>query len=263
MTDGTIRAWCVGLLVLVCACTRSDGKLKVGVIAGPEEEVAKVAVKLAKDRFDLGVELVTFNDYVIPNAALADGSLDANAFQHRPFLEQQMRDRGYALAVVGNSFVYPLAAYSQRIKQLTELRAGARIAVPNDPTNLGRALLLLAKHGLFTLRPDAGVLASPRDIADNPRQLEIVELEAPQLPRALADVDLAVINTTYASQVGLSALKDGLVREDRTSPYVNVIVARADNQRDPRVLQFVAAYQTEEVLATAEKLFQGGVVKGW
>ena len=222
-----------------------------------------MARKVAKERHGLDVELVTFSDYITPNAALADGSLDANAFQHRPFLDQQVRDRGYRLAVAGRTFVYPLAAYSRRIRKLSDLADGGQVAVPNDPTNLGRSLTLLEKQGLLRLRPGAGLLATVLDITDNPRPLRIVELEAPPLPRALSDVDLAVINTTYASQAGLSPTRDGLFAEDRNSPYVNLIVVREESRDARNVRIFVQAYQSDEVYAAAQRIFDGGVVKGW
>lgn len=237
--------------------------LKLGVIAGAEEQVAEVARQVARDKYNLDVELVAFNDYVTPNAALADGSLDANAFQHKPFLDQQIKDRGYPLVVVGRTFVYPIAAYSKRIHRLAELHDAATIAVPNDPTNLGRSLLLLERQGLIQLRPGAGVNATVLDITGNPRKFKIVELEAPQLPRSLTDVDLAIINTTYASQIGLTPPKDGIFVEDSNSPYVNLIVARENNQNSQSVTQFVQAYQSDEVYAAARKIFQDGVVKGW
>jgi D-methionine transport system substrate-binding protein len=263
LMDSKALASCVLLSVLAVACGRGSSALKVGVISGKEEEVAQVAARLAKERYGVDVELVTFSDYVTPNAALADGSLDANAFQHRQYLEQQIGDRGYKLVAVGNTFVYPIAAYSARWKQLSELKDGARIALPNDPTNLGRSLVLLEKHGLIKLKPGVGVRASVLDIATNPRGFKLIELEAPQLPRALQDVDLAVINTTYASQIKLSPTKDGLFSEDASTPYVNLIVAREDNKDAPALQSFVKAYQSEEVYQSAQKLFQGGVVKGW
>lgn len=251
-------------LLAGCGKTQSDPhRLKLGVMSGAEEQVAEVAGQVAHDKFHLDVDLVTFNDYVTPNAALADGSIDANAFQHKPFLDQQIKDRGYHLAIVGRTFVYPIAAYSQRIHHVSELPDGATIAVPNDPTNLGRSLVLLERQGLIQLRPGAGINATVLEIAANPRKFKIVELEAPQLPRALPDVDLAIINNTYASQVGLTPTKDGIFVEDSHSPYVNLIVAREDNQHDPRITQFVQAYESDEVLAAAEKIFKGGAVKGW
>jgi D-methionine transport system substrate-binding protein len=135
--------------------------------------------------------------------------------------------------------------------------------VPNDPSNLGRALKLLERHGLLELRPEAGILASTLDITRNPRRLRIVELDAAQLPRALPDVDLAIINNNYAAQAGLAALRDGLLVETKDSPYVNLIVARQDNVDDPRIALWVASYQTEEVHQAALEIFNGGVVKGW
>lgn len=237
--------------------------LRLGVIAGAEEQVAEVAAKVAKEQYDLDVELVAFSDYVTPNVALSDGSLDINAFQHQPYLDKQIEDRNYELVAVGKTFVYPIAAYSKVIKSLDELEDGAKVAVPNDPTNLGRTLLLLEQQGLIEVNPEAGLAATPLDITANPKQLKIIELEAPQLPRSLDDVTFAVINTTYASQIDLLPGRDSLFVEDKDSPYTNLIVARKDNQDDERVQTFVKAYQSEEVYEAALELFKGGVVKGW
>ncbi|MGB2078960.1 MAG: MetQ/NlpA family lipoprotein [Vibrio sp.] len=238
-------------------------KIKVGVIAGAEAQVAEVAAKVAKEKYNLDVELVTFTDYVTPNAALDDGSVDANAFQHKPYLDKQAADRGYKFAVAGNTFVYPIAGYSKKIKSVDELKEGDRISVPNDPTNLGRSLILLEKQGLIKLREGAGLQATVRDIIENPKKLEIVELEAPQLPISLDDVALSIINTTYASSIDLTPVKDGLFVEDKESPYVNLVVAREDNVNDENVQNFVKAYQTDEVYEQADKIFNGGAVKGW
>lgn len=237
--------------------------LKLGVIAGSEEQVAEIAARVAKEQYNLDVELVSFSDYVTPNVALNDGNLDINAFQHKPYLDKQIADRGYTLVPVGNTFVYPIAAYSKKIKTLDELADGAKVAVPNDPTNLGRTLLLLEQQGLIEVRDEAGLEATTLDITSNPKNLQIIELEAPQLPRSLEDVDLAVINTTYASQIDLLPARDGLFVEDKDSPYVNLIVSREDNQNDERIKTFVKAYQSEEVYQAALELFKGGVVKGW
>ena len=140
---------------------------------------------------------------------------------HKPYLDTQIKDRGFKLVAVGNTFVYPIAGYSKKIKSLAELPDGAQVAVPNDPTNLGRSLLLLQKQGLLKLKDNVGLNGTVLDIVDNPKQLKIVELEAAQLPRSLEDVDLAIINNTYASQVDLQANRDGLFVEDKDSPYVN------------------------------------------
>ncbi|MGR5530972.1 MetQ/NlpA family lipoprotein [Vibrio alfacsensis] len=241
----------------------NENSIKVGVMAGAEAQVAEVAKKVAKEKYNLDVELVTFTDYVTPNAALDDGSIDANAFQHKPYLDQQVEDRGYKLVTVGNSFVYPIAGYSKQVKSVDEIEDGARIAVPNDPTNLGRSLLLLEQQGLIELRDGADLLATVRDIVGNPKNLTIVELDAAQLPRSLDDVAVSIINTTYASSIDLTPERDGLFVEDKESPYVNLIVAREDNAQATNVQNFVKAYQTEEVHQAAKETFKGGVVKGW
>ncbi len=257
----------IGTLALAgCGQDEKDpNQIKVGVIVGAEQQVAEVAQKVAKEKYGLDVELVTFNDYVLPNEALSKGDIDLNAFQHKPYLDQQIKDRGYKLVSVGNTFVYPIAAYSKKIKSLSELQDGAQIALPNDPTNLGRSLLLLQKQGLIKLKDGVGLLPTSLDVVENPKNLKLVELEAPQLPRSLDDqqITLAIINTTYASQIGLTPAKDGLFVEDKDSPYVNLLVAREDNKDAENVKKFVQAYQTDEVNEAANKIFNGGAVKGW
>ncbi|MFC3023050.1 MetQ/NlpA family lipoprotein [Vibrio zhugei] len=252
------------LVLAGCGQDSSDNQtIKVGVIAGAEAQVAEVAKKVAKEKYDLNVKLVTFTDYITPNAALADGSVDVNAFQHKPYLDQQIKSRGYKLAIAGNTFVYPIAGYSKTIKSVDEVKDGDRIAVPNDPTNLGRSLLLLQKQGLIKLRDGSGLEATVRDIVSNPKHLKIVELDASQLPRSLDDVTIAIINNTFASSIDLTPQKDGLFVESKESPYVNLIVARKDNVDSKKVKEFVKAYQTDEVYQAAQKQFKGGVVKGW
>ncbi|WP_038884442.1 MetQ/NlpA family lipoprotein [Serratia marcescens] len=244
---------------------KNPNHIKVGVIVGAEQQVAEVAQKVAKEKYGLDVELVTFNDYVLPNEALRKGDIDLNAFQHKPYLDQQIKDRGYKLVPVGSTFVYPIAGYSKKIKSLDELKDGSQIALPNDPTNLGRSLLLLQKVGLIKLKDGVGLLPTVLDVTENSKNLKLVELEAPQLPRSLDDqqIALAVINTTYASQIGLTPAKDGLFVEDKDSPYVNLLVAREDNKDAENVKKFVQAYQSDEVDAAANKIFNGGAVKGW
>ncbi|AGB83706.1 D-methionine-binding lipoprotein metQ precursor [Serratia rubidaea] len=257
----------IGSLALAgCGQDEKDpNHIKVGVIVGAEQQVAEVAQKVAKDKYGLDVELVTFNDYVLPNEALSKGDIDVNAFQHKPYLDQQIKDRGYKLVPVGNTFVYPIAGYSKKIKSLSELQPGSQIALPNDPTNLGRSLLLLQSEGLIKLKDGVGLLPTILDVTENPKNLKLVELEAPQLPRSLDDqqIALAVINTTYASQIGLTPAKDGLFVEGKDSPYVNLLVARENNKDAENVKKFVQAYQSDEVNEAANKIFNGGAVKGW
>ncbi|MGC9422556.1 MetQ/NlpA family lipoprotein [Vibrio sp.] len=263
---GLLAATVAASALVLSGCGEKNvdvNSVKVGVIAGAEAQVAEVAAKIAKEKYNLNVELVTFTDYVTPNAALDDGSIDINAFQHKPYLDKQIADRGYKLAIVGNTFVYPIAGYSKQIKSIDEIEQGARIAVPNDPTNLGRSLLLLEQQGLITLRENVGLLATVRDIIENPRGVRIMELDAAQLPRALDDVTLAIINTTYASSINLTPEKDGIFVEDKESPYVNLLVARQDNVNAENVQNFLKAYQTDEVANAASTIFHGGSVKGW
>ncbi len=250
-----------------CGGTQADGKkpLKVGVVSGPERSLSETAKKIAKEKYDLEVELVEFNDYVLPNAALNQGEIDVNAYQHKPLLDEQSKQRGYKLAVVGNSFVYPIVGYSRKIKSIDELKEGDTIVIPNDPSNSGRSLLLLEKQGLIKLKEGVGILPTLLDVADNPKKLKILELDAPQLPRILDDkeVTIAIINTNFAALANLDASKDGIFREDKDSPYVNIIVAREDNKNDERIQQFVKSFQTDEVNQTAIKTFKGGAIKGW
>lgn len=245
--------------------TNDAHHIKVGVASGPEYAVAQAAQKVAKDQYQLEVELISFNDYVIPNEALNQGDIDVNAFQHKPYLEEQSKQRGYKLAIVGKTFIYPIAGYSKKIKNLSELKDESTIIIPNDPTNGGRSLLLLQKNGLLKLREGVGLLPKVTDITGNPKKLKILELEAPQLPRALDDqnVTIAIINNTFASQAGLVPAKDALFVEDKDSPYVNLIVSREDNKNDKKVQQFIKAYQSAAVEQAAIKEFKGGAIKGW
>lgn len=257
-----------GLLVFnACNSSKKDDPnyIKVGITSGPEQQIAETAKKVAKEKYNLDVELVSFNDYVVPNEALHNGDIDANAFQHVPYLNEQSKQRGYQLAVVGNTFVYPIVAYSKKIKNINELQNGSTVAIPNDPTNGGRSLLLLQKNGLLKLKEGVGLLPKVTDITANPKQLKILEIEAPQLPRVLDDkeVVLAIINNNFASQAGLDSHKFGILKEDKDSPYVNVVVSRHDNKNTQKVQNFLKAYQSEEVLKKAEEIFKGGAVKGW
>ncbi|MFI0347677.1 MAG: methionine ABC transporter substrate-binding lipoprotein MetQ [Chthoniobacterales bacterium] len=246
-----------------CHAKKQKNLIKVGVSAGREADLMETVAKIAKEKYDLTVVAIPFSDYATPNVALNDGSLDVNAFQHKPYLEAQNHDRGFHLVVVGNTFVYPIAGYAKKIKQLSELSDRAKVAIPNDPTNLGRALLLLQKEGLITLKPDIDLEPTALDIVGNPKNLQIIELEAAQIPRSFEDVDLAIINSTYAAEINLLPTRDGLFVEEKDSPYVNIIAARQENKDEKKIQDFVKAYQTEEVFQKANKLFEGNVVKGW
>lgn len=245
------------------AKAEKQAPLKVGVMTGPEAQMTEVAVKIAKEKYGLEVELVQFTEYTQPNAALHAKDLDANAFQTVPYMEQEMKDRGYKLAVIGNTLVWPIAAYSKKIKNISELQDGAQVAIPNNASNTARALLLLQAHGLLKLKDPNNVFATENDIIENPKNIKIVQADTALLTRMLDDVELAIINNTYAGQAGLSPDKDGIIVESKDSPYVNLVVSREDNKNDPRLQTFVKSFQTEEVFQEALKLFNGGVVKGW
>ena len=255
----------IAAALMLSGC-KDDKAFKVGVMAGPEHEVAEVAAKVAKEKYGLNVEFVEFNDYALPNSAVADGSLDINAMQHKPYLDQDVASKQGKLdnlVIVGNTFVYPLAGYSKTIKNIDELKEGATIAVPNDPSNRGRALILLDKQGLIKLKDPTNLFSTVLDIAENPKHFNIKEVDTAIAARSLDDVDLAVVNNTFASQVGLNTQDNGVFVEDKDSPYVNIIVARKDNADSKAVQDFVKAYQTDEVYQEAQKHFKDGVVKGW
>ena len=238
--------------------------IKVGVMSGPEHEVAEAAAKVAKEKYGLNVQFVEFNDYALPNEAVSKGDLDANAMEHKPYLDEDAKAKKLTnLVIVGNTFVYPMAGYSKTIKNISELKDGAKIAVPNDPSNRGRALILLDKQGLIKLKDPQNLFSSVLDIVENPKNLDVKEVDTSVAARALDDVDLAVVTNTYAGQVCLNTQDNGVFVEDKDSPYVNIIVAREDNKDSKAVQDFVKSYQTEEVYQEAKKHFKDGVVKGW
>ncbi|MFD1804988.1 MetQ/NlpA family lipoprotein [Pasteurella oralis] len=238
-------------------------KLTIGVMSGAEAQVTEVAARIAKEKYNIDVKLIEFTEYTQPNEALSKGDLDANAFQHKPYMDKEVEQRGYKLAIVGNTFVFPIAAYSKKIKNVSELQDGAIVAVPNNPSNLGRALLLLEKQGVIKLKDSSNLFSTSIDVVENPKNIQIKEVETSLLPRALDDVDFAIINNTYAGQHGLTREKDGIFVEDKDSPYVNLVVTREDNKENDVIKDFVKAFQSEEVYQEAVKHFNDGVVKGW
>ena len=233
--------------------------LRVGVTAGPHAQVMEKVREIAA-RDGLAIRIVEFQDYIQPNAALAAGDLDANSYQHQPFLDQQVRDRRLPLVALGKTLIFPMGLYSKRHRSLADVPQGGRIAIPNDPTNGGRALVLLAANGAFTLREGADFRATVADIAANPRRLRIVELEAAQLPRTLDEVEAATINTNYAISAGLNPVRDAIAIENAESPYANLIAVRQQDREAPWARRLLAAYQTQEVKDFVAATFQGAVV---
>lgn len=253
-------ALCLVALLWTGAATAET--VRIGVTAGPHAEIAEALVPAAKAR-GLDVKVVEFNEGARVNIALNDGELEANAFQHKPYLDNQARIRNLDLLSVVDTVLLPMAAYSRRHHSLAELPDKALVSIPNDPTNAGRALKLLQQGGLITLKAGAGVDASVLDIVENSKNLRIRELEAVQIPRSLDDVDLAVINTNFAIHAGLNPLRDSLLRETAQSAYVCLIAVRRADADKPWVKTLIDAYRSPEVRAFVEKKYQGSILATW
>ena len=236
--------------------------LKIGVTAGPHAQIFEVVKKVA-EKEGLKLQIVEFSDYVQPNAALAAGDLDVNSYQHQPYLDNMVKDRGYKIVSIAQTIIFPMGIYSKKIKSLDELKSGARIALPNDPTNGGRALLLLQAKGLIKLKADAGLKATPLDVVDNPKKLKLIELDAAQLARALDEVDAAAVNTNYAIQANLVPTRDAIAIESPDSPYANVIVVRATDKDSPVLKKLLKAYKSDEVKAFIKKEFKDSLSPAW
>lgn len=241
---------------------KTKNEIKVGTTPGYSEQVVEFVAKEA-EKEGLKVTIVPFSDYVTPNQALAQGDIDVNSYQHVPFLEAFNEKNDTKLVPIGNTYLAPLRLFSNKHKTLSDLPNGASIAIPNDPSNGGRALLLLEKNGLLKLKEGVNpVKAVVSDIASNPKNLKIIELEAPQLPRALEDCDASIINGGYAVSAGLDP-KTALAQEDNTSPYVNVIAAREQDKDNPTYQKFVKIFQTEATRKYINDNFQVTLIPGF
>ena len=236
--------------------------IKVGVSPGEHAEIMEEVAKVAEP-MGLNIEVVEFSDYVIPNTALADGDIQANSFQHRPYLENQIKDRGFELVEIGTTITTPMGIYSDKLESLDALPDGAKIGIPNDPTNGGRALLLLQDLGLLTLAEGTGLVPTPLDITENPKNLQFLELDAAQLPRSLADTDASIINTNYALAAGLNPNEDTIAMEKADSPYVNIIVVRKGDEEQDWAKKLVEAYHSAEVKAFIDEKYEGSVLTSW
>jgi D-methionine transport system substrate-binding protein len=249
------------LTLCLCACHQGAGSqnvLRVGVTPVPAGEVMQLLVPvLAKENIQLKV--VSFSDYIQPNLALAAKELDANLYQNVPFMEQFNHDHGSKFVSVAKAYLPPMGLYPGRAKSLAGLRENAAVAIPNDPTNSGRALILLQSAGLITLKATANAGAGPGDVAANPKHLQFRELEAAQLPRSLADVDAAVINANFALDAGLNPMKDALYHESPDSKYVNILAVNAGSESDPRILALVRALQSETIRDFLQTRYKGSV----
>lgn len=225
----------------------------------PHAEILEfVKPVLAKEGVDLKVKV--FTDYVQPNVQVAEKRLDANFFQHQPYLDEFNKAKGTNLVSVAGVHLEPLGAYSSKLKKLDELPSGATVVIPNDATNGGRALLLLDKAGVISLKDKSNILSTVKDITTNTKNLKFRELEAATIPRVLTQVDLALINTNYALEAKLDPSKDALVIEGSDSPYVNILVARPDNKDSDAMKKLVAALHSPEVKAFITEKYKGAVL---
>ena len=247
------------LATVAAFSAQAADELNVAATAVPHAEILEfVKPKLAEQGVELNVKV--FTDYVQPNIQVAEKRLDANFFQPQPYLDEFNKGKGTELVSVAGVHIEPFGAYSSKLKSLEELPDGANVVIPNDATNGGRALLLLAKAGVITLKDGAGITATPKDIAENPKHIKVRELEAATLPRVLTQVDLALINTNYALEAKLNPTQDALVIEGSDSPYVNILVARPDNKDSDAMQKLAAALHSDEVRQFINEKYKGAVV---
>lgn len=251
----------ISALALGATAAMADD-IKVGVSPGEHAEIMEEVARIAAPK-GLNIKVIEFSDYVVPNQALADGDLEANSFQHRPYLENQIKDRGFELVEIGTTITTPMGIYSDKLTDIAELPQGGKVAIPNDPTNGGRALLLLQDLGIIKLAEGTGLVPSPLDVTENAKELRFLELDAAQLPRALADADVAIINTNYALASGLNPKTDAIAMEKPDSPYVNIIVTRKGDEDAPWVAPLLDAYHSPELKAFIEEKYQGSVLTSW
>lgn len=237
-------------------------KLVVGVTAGPHEQILEKVKELAIDQ-GLDIQIQVFNDYVMPNIALDEGELDANIFQHLPYLEQFKADRNLDLVEVAPTVNFPMGIYAAKIEDISEIGEGDKLGLPNDPTNGARALMLFEDAGLIKLNPEVGASATVLDIEENPLNLEFVEVEASQIPRMLDEFKAAAINTNYAIEHGYVPTEDSIHIEPSDSPWVNWMVTRPENKDDPRIKKLIEIYHTDEIKQFVEEEFKGSIVPAW
>ena len=237
--------------------------IRVGIIGGVPEQIMLVAKQVALQQFGLNLKLVVFNDYILPNTALNNGNLDANLFQHVPYLDSQIKTRGYDLTPIAKTFVYPMGIYSRKIQSLGTLAEHAIVAIPNDPSNEGRALLLLQQAKLIKINPAAGLFPTPHDIMLNPKQLQFKLLDAAQLPRVFKDASLVALTNDYVAPAGLT-VNQALVKETANSPYANVIVVRTQDKNNPLFQKLINTMHSTAVTKATEKAFpNGAAIPAW
>lgn len=249
-------------LAAVLAGSAFAQEIRIGVTPGPHAQIMEKVKEIAAAD-GLEIEILEFSDYVVPNQALNDGELQANSFQHKPYLDNQVRDRGFEIVDVAYTVNFPMGVYSQKHESFEALPDGATIGIPNDPTNGGRALLVVADSGAIALDPEKGLNVTIADITENPKNFNFVELDAAQLPRSLADTDASAINTNYALEAGLDPANDPILKEGAKAPYVNLIAVNTADEDAEWVAKLVAAYHNDEVKAFVDETFKGSVLTAW
>lgn len=251
----------VSALALIAGMATAED-IKVGVSPGEHAEIMEEVAKIAAPK-GLNIDVVEFSDYVVPNQALADGDIQANSFQHRPYLDNQVKDRGFALVPIATTITTPMGVYSEQITAMADFPEGGSMGIPNDPTNGGRALLVLQALGLIKLAEGTGLVPTVLDVTENPKGMKFRELDAAQLPRSLADLDAALINTNYAIASGLNPKEDSIAMESADNPYVNIIVVREGDEEQSWVKPLIEAYHSPEIKAFIDEKYHGTVLTSW
>jgi D-methionine transport system substrate-binding protein len=252
-----------GSVVVNQTAQAADQTLRVGIMSGEDEDVWRV-VSANAAKHGLAIKITTFNDYTQPNEALSQHDLDANSFQHKPYLDAQIAARGYHIVPVGYTYVQPIGLYSRKVKSIADLPNGATIGVPNDPSNEGRSLLLLQSLGLIKLRADVALLPTIRDIASNPKNIHIKELDAGIVGRAIGDLDAAVINTDWAIKAGIKIPQERIAQEKVAgNPYRNFLAVNEKDADAPWVHALVESYQQPNVEKEILTVYHGATLPAW
>ena len=256
------------LCVFAAGCGSSDNNSKsassdkkeitVGVTPGIHAEIMEQVKKEAAKQ-GITIKIMEFSDYVTPDVALSNKEIDMNSYQHKPYMDNLVKDKGLKIVSIGQTVVAPIGLYSHKIKSLDDVKDGMTVAVPNDPTNGARALLLLQKAGFIKIK-DGVKYPTPQDITENAKHLQIKELEAAQIPRSLDDVDFAAINTNYAMDAGLNPVTDALLREDKDSPYANILAVHEDDKDNPTLKKIVEIYNSDVIKKYIEEHYKGALI---
>lgn len=256
------------LCVFAAGCGSSDNNSKsassdkkeitVGVTPGIHAEIMEQVKKEAAKQ-GITIKIMEFSDYVTPDVALSNKEIDMNSYQHKPYMDNLVKDKGLKIVSIGQTVVAPIGLYSHKIKSLDDVKDGMTVAVPNDPTNGARGLLLLQKAGFIKIK-DGVKYPTPQDITENAKHLQIKELEAAQIPRSLDDVDFAAINTNYAMDAGLNPVTDALLREDKDSPYANILAVHEDDKDNPTLKKIVEIYNSDVIRKYIEEHYKGALI---